>query len=151
MIERLDNKDWDISEKIRSVFQVSYAVEAELLNAIDFPPLKRKLEEFINSNTTFFGYLKDEELAGVVEIEQTDQAIDINSLVVDPRFFRQGIGWKLMEYVLASFDTRLFTVETGVGNGPASALYLKLGFVEVKQWDTEFGVRKIRFEKKVKQ
>ena len=39
MIERLQNKDVDISKKMRSVFQVSYAVEARLLHATYFPPL----------------------------------------------------------------------------------------------------------------
>jgi hypothetical protein len=40
MIERLQNNDLEVAEKIRSVFQLSYKVEAELLNAKDFPPLK---------------------------------------------------------------------------------------------------------------
>ena len=38
-------------------------------------------------------------------------------------------------------------VETGFDNEPASLLYKSLGFKEVKQWDTEIGIRKIRFEK----
>jgi ribosomal protein S18 acetylase RimI-like enzyme len=84
-----------------------------------------------------------------VEIDQTADAIHIQSLVVHPRFFRQGIGMQLMEFVLKEFENEMFTVETGVDNGPATALYLKLGFFEVRQWDTDHGVRKIRFEKKV--
>lgn len=38
-------------------------------------------------------------------------------------------------------------VETGVENEPASLLYKKMNFREVKQWDTPFGIRKIRFER----
>ncbi len=34
MIERLQNKDIEISKKIRSVFQISYSIEAKLLNEI---------------------------------------------------------------------------------------------------------------------
>lgn len=41
MIEKLNNKNLDISKNIHSVFQVSYTAEANLLNAIDFPPLNR--------------------------------------------------------------------------------------------------------------
>lgn len=149
MIERLQNKDIDISNKIRSVFQLSYAVEAKLLNATDFPPLKRSLESYLKSDNDFFGYLKNQEIAGIVEINHNDSFTHIQSLVVNPKFFRQGIGLKLMEFVINSFDSNLFIVETGVENGPATLLYKKIGFKEVKQWDTKYGIRKIKFELKV--
>jgi ribosomal protein S18 acetylase RimI-like enzyme len=149
MIERLQNKDIDISNKIRSVFQLSYAVEAKLLNATDFPPLKRSLDSYLKSDNDFFGYLKNQEIAGIVEINHNDSFTHIQSLVVNPKFFRQGIGLKLMEFVINSFDSNLFIVETGVENGPATLLYKKIGFKEVKQWDTEYGIRKIKFELRV--
>ena len=52
-----------------------------------------------------------------------------------------------MEFTLNRFDSRVFVVETGVKNIPATELYKKLGFTEVKQWDTDFGVRKVKFQK----
>ena len=147
MIERLKNNDLEIAKKIRSVFQLSYKVEANILNATDFPPLKRPLENYVNSNTEFFGYLKGGELAGVIEIEHNNNFTHINSLVVDPVFFRQGIARKLMEYVFNTFDSKLFVVETGLENGPATELYKKFDFKEVKQWNTDHGIRKIKFER----
>ncbi|MBT3872237.1 MAG: GNAT family N-acetyltransferase [Flavobacteriaceae bacterium] len=149
MIERLKNNDLEISKKIRSVFQLSYKVEAKILNATDFPPLKRSLENYVNSNTAFFGYLKNQELAGVIEIEHNDNFTHINSLVVDPGFFKQGIARKLMEYVINTFDSKLFVVETGLENGPATELYKKFDFKEVKQWNTDHGIRKIKFELRI--
>lgn len=149
MIERLQNNDIEISKKIHSVFQASYKIEAKLLNATDFPPLKRSLENYVNSSTEFFGYFKDQELAGVIEIEHNNNFTDINSLVVDPNFFRQGIARKLMEFVFNTFDSDLFVVETGLENGPATKLYKNFGFKEVKQWDTDSGVRKIKFERRI--
>ncbi len=149
MIERLENNDLEISKKIRSVFQVSYKVEAKLLNATNFPPLKRSLENYVKSNTEFFGYLKNEELAGVIEVDHIDNYTHISSLVVDPNFFRQGIARKLMEFVLNTFDTNLFVVETGLENGPATELYKNFDFKEVKQWNTDHGIRKIKFERKI--
>jgi hypothetical protein len=89
MIKKLQNNDVEVSKKIRSVFQLSYKIEAELLNAIDFPPLKRPLENYVNSETEFFGYLKNKELAGVIEIKHNNNFTHINSLVVSPNFFRQ--------------------------------------------------------------
>lgn len=146
MIERLENNDLEISKKIRSVFQVSYKVEAKLLNATNFPPLKRSLENYVKSNTEFFGYLKSKELAGVIDIDHNDSSIHICSLVVDPNFFRQGIARKLIEFVFNTFDSNLFVVETGLENGPATKLYKNFDFKEVKQWKTDYGIRKIRFE-----
>ncbi len=54
-----------------------------------------------------------------------------------------------MEFVLNSFDSKLFIVETGAENEPAIELYRKLDFIEVKQWDTDHGVRKIKFKKRI--
>lgn len=149
MIKRLENDDIEVSKRIRAVFQSSYKVEAKLLNAIDFPPLKRPLKSYVNSNTEFFGYLKDGELAGVIEIEHNNSFTDINSLVVSPTFFRQGIARKLMEFVFHTFDSNLFVVETGLENGPANELYKKFDFKEVKQWNTDHGIRKIKFERRI--
>ena len=53
MIEKLQNNEIEIAKKIRSVFQSSYIREAKLLHAIYFPPLKRTLENYINSKTAF--------------------------------------------------------------------------------------------------
>lgn len=147
MIQKLDNKDRVISQKIRAVFQKSYAVEAKLLNAKNFPPLQRILGNFLQSNTTFFGFLKNEKFAGIIEISEYHSHTHINSLVVEPQFFRQGIASKLMQYVIHKFDSKRITVETGVLNTPACQLYKNFNFKEVMQWDTDHGVRKIRFER----
>jgi len=147
MIEKLKNNELKVAKKIRAVFQVSYKVEAELLKAVDFPPLKRPIEEYVNCSNQFFGFLKENELAAIVEIIDNDEFTHIRSLVVDPRFFKQGIASKLMEFVLNKFKTPLFVVETGLNNRPASALYKKFNFNEVKQWDTNHGIRKVKFER----
>ncbi|MEH6772073.1 N-acetyltransferase [Maribacter arcticus] len=149
MIEKLENSELEVSKKIRSIFQVSYKIEAKLLNTIDFPPLKRPLEDYLKSDTEFFGYSKNGELAGIIEIDHTNNYTHIRSLVVNPIFFRQGIARNLMEFTLKTFDANLFVVETGLENEPASKLYEKYGFIEVKQWDTNHGVRKVKFEKRI--
>ncbi len=146
MIQKLDNKNRAVSKKIRAVFQASYAIEAALLNAKNFPPLQRTLEQFLESNTIFFGVLKNDEFAGVIEISEYHSHTHINSLVVEPKFFRQGIASKLMQFVIHKFDSKRFTVETGVLNTPACQLYKNFNFKEVMQWDTDHGVRKIQFE-----
>lgn len=147
MIQKLDHTSANIAEKIRSVFQVSYPVEADLLKAIDFPPLKRSLANFLKSETHFYGYFQDDELAAVAEIKSENSNTHIQSLVVDPYYFRQGIGKKLVSFIFEIYTTTTFSVETGLANLPATSLYKKFGFIETKQWDTNHGIRKIRFEK----
>ena len=147
MIERLDNKDDKVANNILSVFRESYAIEAKLLNATDFPPLKRPLEKYIHCNNQFWGFLKANELVAIIEIDHSPTTIHIQSLVVLPTSFRQGIAGKLVEFALNKFDSKLFTVETGVKNIPATDLYKKYNFKEVKQWDTDNGVRKVRLER----
>jgi ribosomal protein S18 acetylase RimI-like enzyme len=46
-----------------------------------------------------------------------------------------------VQFVFDEFDAELFLVETGAVNAPAIALYEKLGFREIEQWDTEIGIR----------
>ena len=148
MIAKLDNQNIKTSKKIRSVFQASYAVEAKILKAVEFPPLKRTLEEFLSSQNDFFGFWKNEALAAVIEIKINDNWIHIQSLVVNPKYFRQGLAQQLIDFVLDHFDSETFMVETGLANNPARKLYEKFGFKEIRQWDTDHGIRKIRFQLK---
>lgn len=148
MIQRLNNSQPAIAEEIRNVFQASYAVEAEILKAVDFPPLKRPLEKYIDIDTEFYGYLLNNKIVAVTELRFHSDFIHIQSLVVHPDHFRKGIASQLMNFILNSFaDCPRFMVETGVDNKPASDLYRKFDFYEIHQWDTDHGVRKIRFEK----
>ena len=144
MVERLKNNDIETAINIREVFQLSYAIEAKILNAINFPPLQRPLEDYINSTNVFFGFFKNQELAGAIEIHHNDIATYIDSLVVNTKYFKQGIASKLLEFVFNTSDSEQFFVETGLKNKPAIQLYLKFGFKEIKQWDTDHGVRKMK-------
>ena len=149
MVIKINNKETKIAEEIRAIFQVSYAVEAKMLKAIDFPPLKRTVSQFVNSNSEFYAFFIIKNIAGIIEIDSHDDLTHIQSLVVDPKYFRKGIGRKLVQFTLDTYRSKLFTVETGIDNQPAIKLYKSFGFQELKQWDTNHGIRKIRFEKKI--
>lgn len=149
MIEKIQNSDENTASQIHSLFQLSYAVEAKLLNASNFPPLNRSFESYLESDTEFFGYFDIKELAGIIEIEANITLVDINSLVVHPEYFRNGIASKLLEFVFNRYGSILFIVETGTNNFPAIELYKKHGFTEVRQWDTDFGIRKSQFERRI--
>ena len=149
MIIKINNKENKIAEEIRAIFQVSYAVEAEMLKAVDFPPLKRTVAQFLNSNSEFYAYYLIENIAGVIEIENHKNLTHIQSLVVYPKYFRNGIGSKLVQFILDTYKAKIFTVETGIDNYPAIKLYKSFGFQEQEQWDTNHGVRKVRFKKRI--
>lgn len=148
MIAPLQHTDTTIAQQMRSVFQASYAVEAELLNAVDFPPLQRPLTGYTESTNAFLGYWQNDVLAAVIELDERGTHTHIQSLVVHPQFFRQGIARQLLSFVVDAHAATLLTVETGVDNGPACALYKAFAFEEVRQYDTDHGVRKVRFEKR---
>lgn len=148
MIIKLANSKLSTSIKLQKLFLKSYSIEAKLLEAKYFPPLERRLESFQKSTNTFLGLVKNEVIVGAIEIDPSGNSIHIQSLVVHPDYFRQGIAESLVKYVLNSFDSMIFTVETGLKNIPAIQLYFKMGFKEIKQYRTKEGIMKIRFERK---
>ena len=85
----------------------------------------------------------------VIEIKNNQDLTQIQSLVVYPRYFRKGIGRKLVQFILDTYKSSIFTVETGLDNHPAIRLYTSFDFEEQEQWDTNHGVRKVRFEKRI--
>lgn len=148
MISKLDHRDKHIASRIREVFQASYAVEAKLLGAENnFPPLKRPLSQFINAESEFFGYQNGDRIAGIIEVKVDADKVHIQSLVVDPEFFRQGVASQLLNFLFQQFRSKHYTVETGAANGPAIALYERFGFKKVNQWITEVGIEKVAFVK----
>ena len=149
MIKKILHTQKDQAEAIRAVFQISYKVEAELLGAASFPPLYRPLEEFYNCPNDFIGYHVDEKLVAVVEIKNEENSMHIQSLVVDPEFFRRGIARKLIEFVLQHYAVKQFTVETGKDNGPARKLYESFGFELLKTYTADEGILKVRYQKQL--
>ncbi len=145
MIQLLHQKKIEIAQKMHCVFQVSYAVEAKLLGAEEFfPPLKRTVADLQKSDTQFYGYWKQHSLAAVIELKKEPTSTHVQSLIVDPLYFRQGIGRKLLEFA-ERIASGVITVETGLANAPACALYENFGFVKEKTYLTDVGIEKIRF------
>lgn len=143
MIEQLNNLNEEVANQIFTVFQNSYKIEAQLIGTLDFPPLLRSAKDIENSKTLFYGFSENECLAAVIEIVIENKHLDINSLTVDPRYFRQGIANKLIAYVLNRFDFSEAIVETAVVNTPAITLYKRHGFVEFKRWTPSHGIEKL--------
>ncbi len=145
MIRKLNNSSEDVASKIFTVFQNSYKIEAQLIGvgALDFPPLSRSAKNIENSKSLFYGFSENETLAGVIEIVIDDKKVDINSLIVEPAYFGQGIASQLISYILDNINFSEVVVETAVENIPAINLYKKHGFVEFKRWTPSHGIEKL--------
>jgi ribosomal protein S18 acetylase RimI-like enzyme len=143
MITILDHANEDVAHQIFTIFQNSYKVEAQLIGTLHFPPLLRSAKNIGNSKTHFYGFSENGCLAAIIEIAIEANHLEINSLTVDPNYFRQGIANKLISYVLANIDYSEAIVETAVVNIPAINLYKKHGFVEFKRWTPSHGIEKL--------
>ncbi|WP_159023542.1 GNAT family N-acetyltransferase [Formosa sp. L2A11] len=147
MIKKLEHHQLEEAIKIHILFQLSYTVEAKLLGISKFPPLERTIENYQKSDTTFYAFFEKNALAGIIEIEDLQTKITINSLVVNPECFRRGIGKELVNFVLNTTTSKPCIVETGILNTPANQLYKSLGFIELKQWKTDMGIQKVQYKK----
>ena len=143
MITKLDHSNEDIANQIFNIFQNSYKIEAQLIGTKNFPPLLRGTNNIASSTTKFYGFNENQCLAAIIEIAIKDKQLDINSLTVDPSFFRKGIANKLISYVLNTIDFSVAVVETAVVNKPAINLYKKHGFTEFKRWIPSHGIQKL--------
>jgi len=76
---------------------------------------------------------RDGRLAGYLHLlVQPERTGEVAHVAVHPDFQRAGLGEAMMRWALACFrgrDLRRATLEVEVDNGPAIALYRKLGFV----------------------
>ena len=145
MIKKVKNYKDNVCIRIHNLFQSSYNIEAKLLKVNNFPPLSRTIEDIKNSDNIFYAFLVEKSFVSIAEIKINKKYTHIQSLVVHPNFFRKGLASKMILFIISTFKSNLFIVETGVDNYPARNLYEKYGFVEKKRWLTDHGVIKIQY------
>ena len=145
MIQKIEHSKKSEAEEISRVFQVSYKIEARLLGAKKFPPLSRTIISYKNSKNDFFGFYEHNNIVAVIEMKREQLSMHIQSLVVDPKYFRLGIASKLIRFVLNQYESNQFTVETGRDNAPARKLYERFGFRLVKTYTATEDIVKVRF------
>jgi ribosomal protein S18 acetylase RimI-like enzyme len=138
--------------EVRKVFQLqqaSYAVEAHFLNAKMFPPLSESIHDLQTSGDEGFVCVLNNELVGAIFLEKSRGSILISKLIVDPKYFRNGIGIKLVEHALNLYPQAPFRVSTGSLNIPAVRLYQKLGFRIESEKLVEFEIRIVQMVREV--
>lgn len=139
MIGRLNHQDPKVAEKIQQLQQAAYQVEAELMGFYDIPQLHETVEEIQNSTEIFWGYTK-QHVQGILSYKIEEGTVDIHRLIVDPDYFRLGIGRKLVGELIKKHRAYTVTVSTGSANKPAIALYKLFGFQEVGVMEVAPGI-----------
>jgi|688.fasta_scaffold344519_3 GNAT superfamily N-acetyltransferase len=150
MIALLDQRDPLIAEQIYHLQQASYAVERDLIEYPDFPPLAVTAQEIQDEPDTFLGYAINERLAGVLSFTLTPALLDIGRLIVHPHYFRRGIAGQLLQAVedYANASIRI-TVSTAEKNLPAVRLYQKHEYHLTERTVLRDGLALVRFFKSV--
>ena len=90
--------------------------------------------ELDNPQALWLVAMEGDRLAGYVGSQTVMDETDMMNLAVTPQFRRQGVGEALVNALVASLKemgSRCLTLEVRDSNGPARALYAKLGFAEV--------------------
>ena len=134
------------AQRIISIQQAAYAIEADLMGFDDIPPLHEAVED-VSSQTdlSWLGSFVDLRLVAITAWAMASPSeIDIDRLAVHPRWARQGHGRALVQSV-PSFATA--TVSTGEQNAPAIALYEAEGFANVGRTEVAPGIFTSQFRR----
>lgn len=144
-IQILDRND---PERVAAVFAIqraAYQKEAEILGVESLPPLQETARDIQLTSDEILVALDGERAVGAIFLEGSanDLSLTISKLVVDPQYFRRGVGRRLVELVLQrEFNSRL-RVTTGAANIPAVSLYQTLGFTVVREFAVEHESRNL--------
>lgn len=139
MIGEIDRHKEQIAQEILKIQLPAYRIEAELMDFFEIPQLHETASDIQNSEEFFIGF-QEEELMGVVSYKIAEGLVDIHRLIVNPAYFRRGIGKRLVEYLLKRYKGYDFTVSTGTANKPAIALYQAFGFQEQRKVEVAPGI-----------
>jgi GNAT superfamily N-acetyltransferase len=92
------------------------------------PYMPREELEREMGRVTFYGWVEDDELTGVMGIEPVDDVTLVRHAYVLPRCQGRGIGRRLLEYIKDRTRTRRLLVGTWAAADWAVAFYRKNGF-----------------------
>lgn len=143
MITPIALHDQDLVEQIWHLQHAAYRLEANQMGLRQIPDLPDTFESIRRSEDCYYGYFGvSGDLLGAISISvQGLDSVTITRLMVDPNYLRQGIGRKLLEYVLVTHsETKRFIVNAAPLNKPAVSLYSRYGFVPVHTYEAIAGI-----------
>lgn len=135
MIIRLDQQNKEQAKQILHIQLAAYQREAEQIGYQDLPPLKQTVKDIMKTDEKFIGFETEGQLLGIASYEMHEDRIVLSRLAVHPHHVHQGIGTKLMQFIINhQLPIELTTAEA---NTPAIQLYEKLGFQQTDRLQVE--------------
>lgn len=148
-VREVDLADDALARALLAVQVAAYAIEAEILDYPQLPPLFETIDDLRSSGERFLVAFDGGELVGATSVAVTEEALDICRMVVSPTHMRRGIATRLLEAVEAMRDGRgSITVSTGEANLPAIRLYERAGFAIVTRRALPDGLRLVGLAKR---
>lgn len=139
----------ELARELLAVQVAAYAVEAELLEYPQLPPLFETIDDLRCSGERFIVAKSEGRIVGATSIASSDSVLDICRMVVSPSHLRQGIASRLLAAVESLREGGAsITVSTGEDNIPAIRLYERHGFVIVTRRTLPDGLRLVGLEKR---
>ena len=133
----IDHRAPDVAEQVVRVQQAGYRVEAQLTGYDGMAGLTQDAAAVAALDEVLLGASEDGHLVGVLGYTRHGDQVDVSRLAVHPDHFRRGVGSRLLQELHArESDARRIEVSTSTGNTPATALYLREGYVIVARDDT---------------
>ncbi len=145
-IVELDIDNPSIQKDILKLQRKAYTLEEKLIG-FSIPRIKDTAADLIASDELFIGMVQDGILLGMLAFSPEKNALDIQRVVVDPDYFRQGIASDLIRFIFdAAANISRFTVTAALKNKPAVMLYEKMGFRQFRTVEPEPGLIMLRME-----
>ena len=99
MVLQINHRKPAIAKQIYLLQQAAYAVERDLIDYPDFPPLQVNAADIQDEPGSFLGVQDGEQLIGALSYRVAPNMLDIGRLIVHPSAFRRGIAGILLKDV----------------------------------------------------
>ena len=109
---------------IRELKESDFKRVNELLNCFNYSIDSKIFSEQFTKVIIYF----DEMIKGVLVLDYIYDRIEIEYIVVDPRYRKIGVATKLLKYIEENYKAKNITLEVKKNNIPAINFYNKNGF-----------------------
>ncbi|MFA9428838.1 GNAT family N-acetyltransferase [Egicoccus sp. AB-alg2] len=146
-VRRLRHDAPEVAARLVDLQRLAYAQEAALVGSSAIPPLHETVAELIAADLVVLGIEDATGPVAALGYRVRDTVLDIDRLAVRPDRARQGLGRRLVGFVLAVVPHRRAEVATGAANLPARRLYESLGFVVTGETEPVPGLRVVHYRR----
>lgn len=115
------------AHRLLQLQHAAYAIEAALIEDDRIPPLHESEQDLLSAPLLWFATFDADVIVGAVGYTMENDVVDIDRLMIDPGYRRQGLGRALVTTVAGLAEAAI--VSTGMKNTPARNLYESLGFI----------------------